>query len=153
MDWAKQSQELVRTWAETQHKMWDAWLQSMQAAGAGALADTWQKTLETWQQSATYTLEAQANLSKMWAESLAQVPGTPENFAQWAKQAETMIAGMNETQKQLWDSCFTAMKKADLQKTAGAWEQEGQKLFQSWQASARKAMDTQMELASKWMKP
>lgn len=53
MDWAKQSQELIRTWAETQHKMWDAWLQSMQAAGAGALADTWQKTLETWQQSAT----------------------------------------------------------------------------------------------------
>ena len=53
MDWAKQSQELIRVWAKTQHKMWDVWLQSMQAAGAGALADTWKKTLETWQQSAT----------------------------------------------------------------------------------------------------
>ncbi len=152
MDWVKQSQEMMQTWAETQKKMWNVWLQSMEGTGPSAPADIWQTTIETWQQSANQTLEAQAKLTRMWVESLDQFPGSPENLAQWAKQAEAMIAGMTETQKQLWDKCFAGLKRVDVPKTGISWEEEGRKIFDTWQDSAHKAMEAQIELASKWMK-
>jgi hypothetical protein len=44
MDWAKQSEEMMKAWTETQKKMMDTWLDTMQqATGQSQANEMWQK--------------------------------------------------------------------------------------------------------------
>ena len=152
MDWAKQSEEMMKTWTETQKKMWDNWLDTMQkAAGQNQAAEMWQKTVDTWEQTVNSTLDAQAEWTKMWADSLDSLDvkaDMPKEVADWAKQAQDMAKNWGETQRQMWQGWFDLVKKADAPKMAEAWGQEGQKAFAAWQESAQKMMDAQMQWAA-----
>ncbi|MFQ6023510.1 MAG: hypothetical protein ACE5NW_12390 [Acidiferrobacterales bacterium] len=152
MDWAKQTQEMMKSWTETQANMWDSWLNSLGGDGKSKETDAWQKTIETWQKSVNDTLAAQLKLMQMWVDNLNSAKGNLDQVTEWVNQAEEMTRRMNDAQKELWDNCFKTLKKADLGTTPASWEQEGQKIFQAWQESARQAMDTQAKWASKWMK-
>ncbi len=88
----------------------------------------------------------------MWIDSLNNAKGNLDQVTEWVRQAEEMTRRMNEAQQQLWDNCFETLKKADPGQMPASWEQEGRKIFQTWQESDRQAMETQIELASRWMK-
>lgn len=146
MDWTKQTQEMLKSWNETQQKMWGAWLAGVQGAGQSAAADAWQKTLDTWQKSVNDTFEAQGKLVKLWLDSMQSGEGKPASLSEWSKQTEEMIARLQESQRQLWDSGFAALRKADLRSMPGSWEQQAKQIFQDWQDATRKAMEAQAEL-------
>lgn len=151
MNWAKQSEEMMKAWTDTQKKMWDNWLDTMQkAAGQNQVAEMWQKTVDTWEQTVNSTLDAQAEWTKMWADSLDIKADMPKEVTDWAKQAQDMTKNWGETQRQMWQGWFDLVKKADAPKMAEAWGEEGQKAFSTWQESAQKMMDAQMEWAKKW---
>lgn len=152
MDWPKQTQEMMKSWTETQQKMWDSWLQTLGANGKSKATDAWQQTLDTWQKSVNNTLAAQSRLMQMWVDSLNNAKGNLDQVTEWVTQAEEMTRRMNDAQKQLWDNCFETLKKADLGQMPAPWEEEGQKLFETWQESARQAMEAQIEWASRWTK-
>lgn len=152
MDWYKHTQDMLKSWTDTQQKMWDSWLQGLQGADKSANGDAWLKMIEIWQRSATDMFAAQTELAQIWLESLKNVEPNSGNAADWAKQVEEMFKQTCELQHQLWDSYFAALKSADPSKLPGPWEQETKQLFQSWQEAARNAMDTQARLFATWNK-
>jgi hypothetical protein len=151
MDWAKQSEEMMKAWTETQKKMWDNWMAAMQQpTGQTQAAEMWQKTVETWEKSVNSTLDAQAEWTKIWADSLDVKPDIPKELTEWAKQAQDMAKSWGETQRQMWQGWFDLVKTAEPPKMAQTWGEEGQKAFTAWQESAQKMMDAQTQWASKW---
>ena len=151
MDWTKQAEDMMKTWTDTQKKMWDNWLETIdQDSAQNQAAEVWQKTVETWEKTVKNTLQAQNEWTQAWVESLGTKADIPEEVTEWANQAQEMAKHWGETQQQMWQGWFDLVKKADSAKMAGAWGEEGQKAFQVWQESAKKAMDAQMEWASKW---
>jgi hypothetical protein len=150
MDWTKQSEDMLKSWTDTQKKMWDNWLEMMQQGPSQAqAAQVWQKTIETWEETVNSTLAAQGEWTKMWMDSL-DTKNMPEETVQWAKQAEDMSQKWAEAQKQMWQGWFDMLKQADVTKMVSSWEGEGQKAFQNWQDSAKQIMDTQMNWLNMW---
>jgi hypothetical protein len=150
MDWTKQTEDMFKTWTDTQKKMWDSWLETVQQASAPMQgAQVWQKTIETWEETVNNVLAAQTKWSETWANSF-DPEGTPEEMAQWFKQAQEMAKQWNETQQSLWQNWFGLIKQADVTKMTGGWEEEGQKAFKNWQDSMQKVMDAQMDWIKMW---
>ena len=152
MDGPKHTQEMMKSWTEIQQTIWDSWFQTLGESGKSQTTGAWQKTIDSWQKSVNNTLAAQSKLMHMWIDSLNNAKGNFDQVTEWVRQAEEMTRRMNEAQQHLWDNCFETLKKADPGKMPASWEQEGRKIFQTWQESARQAMETQIELASRWMK-
>ena len=151
MDWAKQSEEMMKAWTETQKKMWDNWMEAMQqTTGQNQTAEMWKETVDTWEQAVNNTLDAQAEWIRIWADSLDTKSNMPKEATEWAKQAQDMVKNWGDTQRQMWQSWFDLVKNADPPDMAQAWGNQGQKAFAAWQESAQKMMDAQKKWAGMW---
>lgn len=151
MNWAKQTEDMFKTWSESQKTMWDTWLGMMQQ-GAAAPAQTsavWKATVETWEQVVKNSLNAQAEWTRIWVEGVTG-SGLPKELAEWAQQTHEMTKRWGEAQQQLWESWFDLMKKVDPAHMPEDWENESQKVFKSWQESTQKIMETQAEWVRRW---
>jgi hypothetical protein len=144
MEWTKQSEDMLKTWTETQKKMWDDSLKAMQGFGKSPSTAVWEKTVDTWNQTIQKVLDTQVESTRGWTESLATTKGTPQELAEWAKQGQDLITRLTETQKQLWGNWFEFAKKLDASNMMN-WAQDGQKFLQSWQETIQKAQDAQSE--------
>jgi hypothetical protein len=147
MEWTKQSEEMLKTWTETQKKMWDEWTKAIQGFGKSPSTEVWEKTVETYQQTVQRVLDAQLEGARRWAENFPTGKGTPQEAAEWAKQGQDLIIRWTETQKQLWGSWFELVKKLDASNMIN-WPRDGQKFLQSWQETIQKALNAQAE----WVK-
>lgn len=144
MEWAKQSEEMLKTWTETQKKMWDECMRTVQGFGKSPSTEVWQKIVDSWNQTIQKVLDTQVEGARVWAENLTTAKGTPQETAEWAKQGQDLITRSTETQKQLWGSWFEVVKKFDASNMMN-WPRDGQKFLQSWQETIQKALDTQAE--------
>ncbi len=147
MEWTKQSQDMFKTWTDTQKKMWEDWFQTMQGLGASQPNEVWKKTVDGWSDSINKTLDAQAEWIRVWADTAGTAKNMPKETAEWAKQGHDMMKRWTETQKQLWTTWFDIVRKLDPGKN---WGQDGQKFLQGWQDAVKKAADTQAEWARLW---
>jgi hypothetical protein len=150
MDWTKQTEDMVKTWAETQKKVWDSWLKAVQQPSSQAqTGEMWQKTIDTWEETVKHTLETQSEWFQTWVQGLDTLDTeVPKEVQVWAKQAQEMMKRWTEAQEQLWQGWFKLVKEAGLVKMPGGWEEESQKLFQFWQESTKKMIDAQMQWAN-----
>jgi aspartate aminotransferase-like enzyme len=149
IDWTKQAEEMAKSWAETQKKMWDNWLGVMQQE-KGQATEVWEKTVGAWEETVKNTLNVQAEWTRMWADSLKSIEGAPKEVSEWAAQAQEMAKQWGEAQKQLWDNWFAMVKKVEPAKMSGDWSEEGQKMFKTWQESTQKMMEAQTEWVRRW---
>ena len=151
MDWTAQTEEMYKTWADTQKQVWDNWVSMVTPQPSqNQAADMWKKTLDTWQETVDNTLAAQAKWTEAWGASIDTENGTPEEMAKWIKQTQDMTKQWNSAQEQLWQNWFDLIKKAEWTQMTGNWEEEGQKAFQTWQDATQKVMDAQMEWVKMW---
>jgi hypothetical protein len=151
MDWTKQTEEVVKSWTETQKKMWDNWLKTVQQGPEQfQVANVWQKTLETWEETVKNTMSAQAEWMKMWTDGFDQQQGIPEEAIQWVKQAQTMNKQWADIQQQMWQSWFELVKKVDPAKMSDSLDAEGKKAFAVWQETADKVMEAQEKWTGMW---
>lgn len=153
MAWTKQSEEMFKTWTESQTKMWNEWLKAMQGFGKSPSSQVWDKTVEAWDESITKILDAQSDWTRRWIESFTANQGAPKEMVEWAKQGQEMSSRWTETQKQLWTGWFQIVKKLDPTGTGMTginWAGEGQKFVQGWQEAIQKAMDSQAEWVRQW---
>lgn len=151
MNWTEQAEEMVKTWTDTQQKIWDSWMENMEKFSKPSQADEfWKKTVESWEGAVQNTLEAQSEWTRMWVESLEDTSGVPKETVEWAKQAQAMNKNWNEAQHQLWQSWFEMVKKIDPAKMDQSWDKEARKIFETWQESAQKLMEAQLSWAQKW---
>ena len=144
MEWAKQSEDMLKSWTETQKKMWDEWTKAMQGFGKSPSTDAWEKTVETWNQTIQRVLDGQVEGARLWAENITTTKGTPQEMTEWAKQGEDIITRWTETQKQLWGHWFEIVKKLDASNIMN-WTRDGQKFVQNWQETVQKAQDAQTD--------
>lgn len=152
MDWTKQAEDMLKTWTNSQQAMWDSWLKTMQGFGtSSSTADTWEKSIETWKESVKRALDAQTAWTQFWADSIASSPGATKQSTDWSKQLLDMTKRWTETQSQLWDSWFETIKKTDPSNMSQNWNtEEMQKIVQTWQEAAQRAMEAQMEWTRMW---
>jgi len=144
MEWTKQSEEMLKTWSETQKKLWDDCLKAMQGFGKSPGTDAWEKTVDTWNQTIQNVLDAQLEGARHWAENTTTFKGTTEETAELAKHGQELITRWTETQKQLWKNWFDLMKKLDASNMMN-WARDSQKFVQSFQETLQKAVDAQAE--------
>jgi hypothetical protein len=151
MDWNKQAEDMLKSWTSSQQKMWDSWMQAIQGFGKAQTTDTWEKSIETWRDSVKKALEAQTTWTQFWADTMTTGPGATKQASEWSKQMLDMTKRWTDTQTQLWDNWFETMKKSDPATMTQNWNtEEIQKVVQSWQDAAQKAMEAQMEWTRMW---
>jgi hypothetical protein len=143
MEWAKQSEELLKTWTDAQKRMWDECMKVMQGFGQSPSTQAWEKTVDTWDHTMQKFLDAQVEGARVWAETIAKTKGS-ENAAEWAKQGQDLVTRLTETQKQLWGNWFDLVKKLDASNMMN-WGRDGQKFVQTWQETIQKAFNAQTE--------
>ncbi|MCB9078043.1 MAG: hypothetical protein H6631_10660 [Anaerolineaceae bacterium] len=151
MDWTKQTQDMFKSWTDTQKQMWDSWLQVVQKGGQPFQNnEIWQKTIETWENTVKSTLSTQSEWMKKWTDTLNTQQNVPQELVKWADQTEGMLKQWTSTQEQLWAGWFDMMKKADLSKLGESFDMDGKKAFEAWQESAKKIQDAQEQMVKMW---
>ncbi|HJT20881.1 MAG TPA: hypothetical protein VJ746_10450 [Nitrospira sp.] len=150
MDWMKQSEEMFKTWTDTQKAMWDEWIKAMQSFGRPHATDSWKRTVDAWQESIKESLHLQMECSKLWAESLNSVKGAPKEVHEWARQGQEMMIRWAETQMQLWTAWFDMVKKLDPTALGRTSEKESDNIVHIWQESFKNVLDAQAEWARIW---
>jgi hypothetical protein len=152
MDWTKQTGEMLKTWSETQKKLWDNWLETVQqGASKSQGTEIWQATINTWEETVKSMLEAQNEWVQTWARSFDTAKlDLPKELKEWADQAQDMMKQWSEAQQQLWQSWFEMIKQVNPARMSGDWGTESQKMYQTWQESALKMMEAQKEWVKMW---
>jgi hypothetical protein len=146
MEWAKQTEEMFKTWTDNQKKLWNEWLKTIPTFGKPPSSEVWEKTVDAWNQTVQGLLDAQIQGIRQWTEHFTTAKGTPQETAEWVRQGHEAITRVMETQKALWESWFTVVKRFDAANIAN-WTRDAQKLIQSWQETIQRALDAQAEWA------
>ena len=151
MNWATQSEEMLKSWTESQQKMWDSWMKMMTPTGAqSSMSDLWTQSVEAWEAAIKNAAGTQAEWMKMWLESLEDMPNVPDEVIKMAEQAVEMNRQWVANQEKLWEGWFTAAKNMNPGGFAGSWEEESVKAMHAWQDSATKMMEANRKLAETW---
>jgi len=150
-EWTKQTEEFVRTWAETQKKLWGGWVElAEQQTGRAPLAETWRKTVDAWEAAVKSGLQAQLDLARTVSDNVAAVKDVSRDVREWSEQTEQLGARWNAAQKQLWESYFQMVRKAVPGTLVGRLDEENQKLFRVWQESVDKIAAAHSAWARTW---
>ncbi len=172
MDWTKQANDMIKLWTGTQQKVWDSWMASMQYMAAPQSPEAWQKTVDSWRGAVKQTLEAQVELTRLWAETVAAnsvnmptmptVPGmpsmpginpvSPTAVVEWSRQVLEMTRNFNESQVRFIEGWFDMLKKSDPTNVMRGWDStQVQKVMQSWQEAMQRVIEAQAELGKVMM--
>ena len=153
MSWNKRMDEMVGTWTDMQHKMWDSWLQAVnsfsgQGTQGGHGQERWKqeyrKNLEAWESSVRQALDAQAHWAETWADKVAAEEQS-EAASRWAQQVQEMMGGWTQAQSQLWNAWFESVRGLDPSQVASRWDSEGQQVLEAWREAAERAQETLAE--------
>ena len=151
MDWIKQSEEMFKTWTDTQQKMWETFSESIAGFGKSPGEKMWTQTIKAGEELVKNSLAAQADWMKSWAENFKSLEGMPEQAGNAVAQFQQMNERWAATQEKLWAAWFDMLKKFDPSQFTDSWTQMPKNPFQVWQDSTKMVMDTQMEWVKTWM--
>lgn len=150
MDWSDQMQDMMKTWMNTQRRMWDGFFDTMQGAGQSQFSRVWEQTLDVGEKAMQNTYKAQADWMQAWLEGLESVEGMPESGVEYAKQFQEMAQRWGESQQKLLANWFEMLRNLDPNRKPDSWESTVDKMFKAWQDTTQKIMDTQMEWMRSW---
>ena len=92
MNWATQSEEMLKSWTESQQKMWDSWMKMMTPTGAqSSMSDLWTQSVEAWEAAIKNAAGTQTEWMKMWLESLEDMPNVPDEVIKGLTQYEFLV--------------------------------------------------------------
>lgn len=141
----KQAENIVKTWNDTQTKIWDGLLEAMQGAAGGLKAtqgweQVYKNTLESCQESVNKALEAQTQWIRIWSEGLTS-RGAPAEVAEGIRVMQQTAKTWIDAQGQVWASWFEIARKLDPSRVVGGWD----KVLDAWQQAVRKAAEAQSQ--------
>ena len=148
MSESKSSENLIKTWADTQQKLLTNWLDTVRHVSGAPGPELWTKTVEAWQASVKETLDAQAQWTREWTETLANAKGTPEEMRALARQGRDLFQRWTDAERQVWQSWFNIVRDINFRPETGVGPQTS--MIQLWQESAHKMIDTQTALVRHW---
>lgn len=156
MDWMEQSLEMMKSWTETQRKMWEGWMST--AGELGGQQNPMTDWMTQWQKTAEQSLNAWEDLGRKMVEQQGQYASSEAGRAgwpgadseemkrmteSWTEQTLAMMKAWTDAQRKLWNDWFGAV--SDAAKTQGV----GGDWFKRWEESARASMDAWEELSRK----
>jgi hypothetical protein len=143
-------QDVTQSWAEAQRRLWEGWLEAMRQAGAGlspATAATPTRVLaraiDTWEPFVRQTLEAQSAAMQAWVDGLAGAPNVPEQVRLQLQQVQELTRGWTETQRQLWDAMFAAVRQVAASATEQRTPAAQLPAIELWQQIAGPVLEAQ----------
>src|SRR5256885_9402207 len=126
----KTNENLLKTWAETQQKLLTDWLDTLRKLGGTPTLELWTKTVDAWQSSVQETLDARAEWTRQWTETLANAKGTPEELRELARKGREQLQNRAESQRELWQAWFNIVKGNNFSPAPGAGAHPGRDLVQ-----------------------
>ncbi len=149
MDWTKQADEVIKTVASTQQRIWESLIESIQTMSSPQTPGAWEKTVETWRGAVKKALDSQVELTRLWTEGLSEgmnTAGAPAGMTDWTRQMLEMTKNLTDTQVRFSESWFDMMKNTDPMAITKAWDADSaKKILQTWQEAAQKAMEAQAD--------
>lgn len=147
-DWNTRASEMVKTWTESQQRMWDTWIVAMREMGnMQSGTEGWEKSVDMWHESVKGALNTQVTWTEFWADSIKSVSGSSAQVNTWADQTLDMTRQWTATQTEMWDNWFKTLKTSDPSTMMQSFNPDDMmKMVQAWQESARKMMESQMEM-------
>ena len=146
----KSTESTIETWAETQQKLLTDWLDTVRRFGGTPTLELWTKTVEAWQASVKETLDARAEWTREWTETLANAKGTPEELRDLARQGRELMQRWTDAERQVWQGWFDIVRGINFRVEPGTTAKTGSDLIQLWQDSAHKIIDAQAALVRRW---
>src|SRR5215471_11813052 len=143
-------ENVVKNWAEMQQKLLTDWLDALRKLGGTPTLELWRKTVDTWQSSVKETIDARAEWTKQWTETLAKAKGTPEELRELATEGREQFQRWTEAERDLWQGWFNAIREINFRPEPGARAQTGGDLIQLWQDTANNMINTQADLMRRW---
>jgi len=122
-------ENVVKNWGEMQQNLLTDWLDTLRSLGGTPTLELWRKTVDTWQSSVKETIDARAEWTKQWTETLAKAKGTPEELREMVREGREQLQHWTE---------------------AGVGAKAGEDLIQLWQDSATRMINTQADLVRRW---
>lgn len=147
MDWLKQSEEMIKMWAEAQQQAMSGWLGAMKDFTQPQAAGVWEKTLETWENAVKSMLETQAQWVRLWAGSVTASKGASQETMQGAARVKEMTEQWVAFQQQIWDSWFEMARQLD---PASLGDKAPEQALAAWQEALQKALDAQQAWFKAW---
>ena len=96
------NESLLKTWAESQQKLLTDWLDTLRKLGGTPTLELWTKTVDAWQSSVQETLDARAEWTRQWTETLANAKGTPEEIRKLTQEGREQLQHWTEAERDLW---------------------------------------------------
>ena len=148
IDFSKQTEDVFKAWTDTQKSLWSGLAGAAeQQAVQTQLAETWRKSVDTWEEAVKNGLDAQAEWSSKLADNVAAVPNVPQDILTWAEQTQKLGERWNGAQKELWESYFGMVRKAVPVKLLGTVDEQNHNLFSTWQESVENIVAAQSSWA------
>jgi hypothetical protein len=166
MDWNKQTMDMMKTWTGTQQKIWDQWVETMQSMTTTPMsAESWQKAIDAWRATVRQSLDAQVELTKLWANGVNEGSkgttaalersgvSTPMSVEEWTNSVVELTRSVTATQVGFAENWSNLLKQADPSTMMKVWDSnQAQQVLAYWQDAAQKAVEAQAQLA-KMMTP
>ncbi len=143
-------ESLIKAWADAQQKLLTNWLETVRHFGGTSSLELWTKTVDAWQTSVKETLDARAQWTREWTETLANAKGTPEELLHLAQQGRESLQRWTEAERELWQGWFNIVRDINFRPEPGAGSQTTKDMVQLWQESAHKMVDAQANLIRRW---
>src|SRR2546423_10863050 len=145
MSESKSTESLIKKGAEAQQKLLTSWLDTMRRAGGAPGPELWTKAVETWQTSVKGTLDAQAEWTREWTETLAKAKGTPEELRELARQGRDLFQRWTDAERQLWQGWVNIVRDINFRPKPGTNPQAGK--IQHWEEAGQQMIETPAALA------
>ncbi len=143
-------ENVVKNWGEMQQNLLTDWLDTLRSLGGTPTLELWRKTVDTWQSSVKETIDARAEWTKQWTETLAKAKGTPEELREMVREGREQLQHWTEAERDLWKGWFDTAREINFRPEAGVGAKAGEDLIQLWQDSATRMINTQADLVRRW---
>ncbi len=147
---AQSYDEMMKSFVDTQKKMWDTLFDSVPGSGKSETAKAWEQFVSMGEQTLKNTLKSQSELIEGWVKTATGTEGAPPAIVDSAKQFQETFARWSEAQERVWTGWFEMLKGFDPDKAMGAWPVAPGNPFQMWQDESRKMIDRQLEWMRSW---
>ena len=151
MNWNQQVEDMMKTWTDTQEKVWNDFFNSVQGMSKSQSARMWESTLGVGEDMLTNMFKMQSEWLAAWVNGLAGMEGVPAQAVESARQFQEMATRWNKTQADLLKNWFGMLKKFAPTRPTDAWTEMPQNMFKSWQDTTESIMDAQVNWMRSWM--
>ena len=145
-----QEESLLSTWASTQQKVLDGWLDLVQGTERPSRAMAWNETVKAWQTAVQETLDAQARWLRDWNGRVQVTGGSPTDLRKNVQEAQALLLRWTEAQQHLWQSWFHLLQHLGPLLEAGS--QADEHLLHTLQESGQAIINAQTEWVRSWTK-